>query len=113
MQIAIGNSSIHHQRAMEIMTNSSFQKPIIHKKVGVKKINLTKSNVSSVEVKWNTGCAIPKIGCPVGISDLITLPHKVETAQWNCFHGNVRNLLVVLSHSNDRIEEGLSSLTRC
>jgi hypothetical protein len=32
MQIAIGNSSIHHQRAMEIMTNSSFQKPIIHKK---------------------------------------------------------------------------------
>jgi hypothetical protein len=36
MQIAIVNSfyhgSIHHQRAMDIMTNSSFQKPIIHKK---------------------------------------------------------------------------------
>jgi hypothetical protein len=63
-------------------------------------------------VKWNTGCAIPKIGCPVGISDLITLPHKVETAQWNCFRGNVRNLLAVLSQSNDHIEEGLSSLTR-
>ena len=97
---------------MEIMTNSSFQKPIIHKKVGLKKINLNKSNVSSVDVKWNTGCAIPKIGCTVGISDLITLPHKAETAQWNCFCGNVRNLLAVLSQSNDRIEGGLSSLTR-
>ena len=116
MQIALANSfyhgSIHHQRAMEIMTNSSFQKPIIHKKVGLKKINQNKSNVSSVDVKWNTGCAIPKTGCPVGISDLIILPHKVETAQWNCFRGNVRNLLAVLSQSNDGIEEGLSSLTR-
>ena len=40
MQIALANSfyhgSIHHQRAMEIMTNSSFQKPIIHKRVGQK-----------------------------------------------------------------------------
>jgi len=63
-------------------------------------------------MKWNTECAIPKIGCPVGISDLKTLPHKVETAQWNCFRGNVRNLLAVLSQSNDCIEEGLSSLTR-
>ena len=97
---------------MEIMTNSSFQKPIIHKKVGLKKINQNKSNVSSVDVKWNTGCAIPKTGCPVGISDLIILPHKVETAQWNCFRGNVRNLLAVLSQSNDGIEEGLSLLTR-
>jgi hypothetical protein len=39
MQIVLSNSiyhgSIHHQRAMEIMTNSSFQKPIIHQKVGV------------------------------------------------------------------------------
>ena len=116
MQIALANSfyhgSIHHQRAMEIMTNSSFQKPIIHKKVGLKKINQNKSNVSSVDVKWNTGCAIPKTGCPVGISDLIILPHKVETAQWNCFRGNVRNLLAVLNQSNDGIEKGLSSLTR-
>jgi hypothetical protein len=48
----------------------------------------------------------------VGISDLRTLPHKVETAQWNCFHGNVRNLLAVLSQSNNCIEDGLSSLTR-
>jgi hypothetical protein len=116
MQITLANSfyhgSIHHQRAMEIMTNSSFQKPIIHKKVGLKKINQNKSNVSSVDVKWNTGCAIPRIRCPVGISDLIILPHKIETAQWNCFRGNVRNLLAVLSQSNDGIEEGLSSLTR-
>jgi len=41
MQIAISNSfyhgSIYHQRAMEIMTNSSFPKPIIHKKAGLKK----------------------------------------------------------------------------
>ena len=42
MQIALANSfyhgSIHHQRAMEIMTNSSFQKPIIyiHQKVSAK-----------------------------------------------------------------------------
>jgi hypothetical protein len=63
---------------MEIMTSSSFQKPIIHKKVGLQKIYLMKSNVSSVDVKWNTGCAIPIIGCPVGISDLRTIPHKVE-----------------------------------
>ena len=80
MQIALPNfyhGSIHHQRAMEIMTNSSFQTPIIHKRVGQKKINLNKSNVFSVYVKWNTGCAIPKIGCPVGISDLRTLHHKV------------------------------------
>ena len=35
IQIAIANSFYHgsilHQRAMKIMTNSSFQKPIIHK----------------------------------------------------------------------------------
>jgi hypothetical protein len=79
----------------------------------MKKMTQMKSIVSSVDVKWNTGCPIPKIGRTVGISKLITLPHKVETAQWNCFSGNVRNLLAVLSPSNDRIEEGLSSLTRC
>jgi hypothetical protein len=59
MQIAIANSfyngSIHHQRAMEIMTNSSFQKPIIHKKSRSEK-NLTKSAVSSVDMKWNGMC---------------------------------------------------------
>ena len=63
-------------------------------------------------MKWNTGCAIPKTGCPEGISDLIILPHEVETAQWNCFHGNVSNLLAVSSQSNECIDEGLSSLTR-
>ena len=56
MQIALANSfyhgSIHHQRVMEIMTNSLFQKPIIHKKVGLKNINQNKSNVSSVDVKF-------------------------------------------------------------
>ncbi len=36
--------------------------------------HLNKSHVSSVDVKWNTGWVIPKIGCPVGISDLTTLP---------------------------------------
>jgi hypothetical protein len=116
MQIAIANSFyhglIHHQRAMEIMTNSSFQKTIIHKNVGQTKVHLNKSTVSSIDVKWNTGCAIPKIECPVGMSDLMTLPHKVETAQLNCFHGNVRNDMAVLSQSNDHIEEGLTSLTR-
>ena len=43
MQIAIANSfyhgSIHHQRAMEKLTISSFQKPVIHNKNGLKKIN--------------------------------------------------------------------------
>ena len=82
MQIALTNSfyhgSIHHQRAMEIMTNSSFQKPTIHKKSRSEKINLSKSNVSSIDLKWNTGCAPPKIGCPLGISDLRSLPHKVD-----------------------------------
>ena len=49
MQIALGNSfyhgSIHHQQAMEIMTNFSFQKPVIHQKVGVKR-NISISQLS-------------------------------------------------------------------
>ena len=58
MQIALTNSfcygSIHHQRAIEIMTNSSFQKPIIHQRVCAKRNELKKSTVPSIEVKWQT-----------------------------------------------------------
>jgi translation initiation factor RLI1 len=65
---------------MEITTNSSFQKPVIYQKVGEKK-QLKKSIVASVEVKLQTGCAIPKLRCPLGINDVMTLPHQVETDQ--------------------------------
>ena len=95
---------------MKIMTNSSFQKPIIKQKVGAKRKEPKKSTVASVEVKWQTGCAIPRVGCPLGINDVMTLPHQVETDQWNCFSGNVKNLLAVLGQSNDRIEDNLSAL---
>ena len=71
-------------------------------KIGVKK-NCMKSIVSSIEVKWITRCDIHNMGCPVGISDLMTLPYKVKTAQWHCFCGNVRHLLAVLGQSNDHI----------
>ena len=111
MQIALANSfyygSIHHQQAMEIMTHSSFQKRIINQKVGAKRKELKKSTVALVEVKWQTGCAIPKVGCPLGINDVMTLPHQVETDQWNCFSENVKNILTVLGQSNDRIEDNL------
>ena len=68
------------------------------------------SIVALVQVKSDTGCAIPKVGCPLGINDVMTLPHQVETDQWNCFSGNVKNLLAVLGQSNDRIEDNLSAL---
>lgn len=48
----------------------------------------------------------------MGINDLITLPHRVDTDHWDCFHGKVRNLLVVLGQNN-RIEGELSAFTRC
>jgi len=116
-QIVLSNSfyhgSIHHQRAMEIMTNSSFQKPIIHQKVGVKrKFRKKKPLGSSIDVKWNHGCAIPKVGCPAGINDLVTLPNRVETDQWNCFRGNVRNLLAVLGQLDESLEEKVIQLSR-
>ena len=95
---------------MEIMTNSSFQKPIIHQKEGEKRKEMKKSTVALVEVKWQTGFAIPKVRCPLGINDVMTLPHQVETDQWNCFSGNVKNLLMVLGQSNDRIEDNLTAL---
>ncbi len=96
---------------MEIMTNSSFQKPVIHKKVGG--LNNIISTDSSISVKWNTGCAIPNEGCPVGISELLTLPQRVVTDDWNRFCSKVRNLLVVLGQLNDKIEEEISALMRC
>ena len=115
-QIVLSNSfyhgSIHHQRAMEIMTNSSFQKPFIHQKVGVKRKHLKKVISSSIDVKWKNGCAIPKVGCPEGINDLLTLPNRVETDQWNCFHGNVRNLLAVLGQLDDKLDKELFKLTQ-
>ena len=116
-QIVLSNSfyhgSIHHQRAMEIMTNSSFQKPIVHQKVGVKrKFQKKKAIPSSIDVKWNHGCAIPKVGCPAGINDLVTLPNRVETDQWNCFRGNVRNLLAVLGQLDESLEEKVIQLSR-
>ena len=115
-QIVLSNSfyhgSIHHQRAMEIMTNSSFQKPFIHQKVGVKRKHLKKVISSSIDVKWKNGCAIPKVGCPEGINDLLTLPNRVETDQWNCFRGNVRNLLAVLGQLDDTLDEELFKLTQ-
>ena len=61
-------------------------------------------------MKWQTGCAIPKVGCPLGINDEITLPHQVKTDHWNCFSGNVKNHLAVLGQSSDRIEDNLSEL---
>ena len=115
MQVVLANSfyygSIHHQRAMEIMTNSSFQMPVIHKKAG--ELNNNISTGYSVAVKWNHGCAIPNEGCPLGISELLTLPHRVVTDDWNCFCSNVRNLLAVLGQLNERIEEEISALVRC
>ena len=47
------------------MTNSSFQKPIIHihQKVSAKRKEHKNSIVALVEVKWNTGCGIPEVGC--------------------------------------------------
>ena len=77
------------------MTNSSFQKPITHQKVDEKRKELKKSTVALVEVKWQTGCAIPKVGCPLGINDVMTLPHQVETDQRHGFGGNVKYLLVL------------------
>ena len=110
MQIVLANSffygSIHHQRAMEIMTNLSFQKPFIHQKVSGSNMHTG----YSIEVKWNTGCAIRNIGCPLGINELMTLPQRVVTNDWNCFFGNVRNLLAVLGQCNDVIENKLSAL---
>jgi hypothetical protein len=83
-QIVLSNSfyhgSIHHQRAMEIMMNSSFQKPFIHQKVGVKRKHLKKVISSLIDVKWTHGCAIPKVGCPEGINHLLTLPNRVEAS---------------------------------
>ncbi len=63
------------------MTDSSVEKPIMHQKVGAKRKELKKSIVVLVEVKWQTGCAIPKVGCPLRINDVMTLPHQVETDQ--------------------------------
>ena len=63
-------------------------------------------------MKWKNGCAIPKVGCPEGINDLLTLPNRVETDQWNCFRGNVRNLLAVLGQLDDTLDEELFKLTQ-
>jgi hypothetical protein len=65
--------SINHQRAMEIMMNSSLQKPFIHQKVGVKRKHLKNMISSSIVVKWKNGRAIPKVGCPEGINNLLIL----------------------------------------
>ena len=85
MQIALANlfyyGSIHHQRAIEIMTNSSFQKPIIHIHQKVSAKRKEKKSIFALVDQWKKGCAIPKVGCPLGINDVMTLPHQVETDQ--------------------------------
>ena len=48
----------------------------------------------------------------MGINDLLTLTHRVETDQWNCFCGNVRNLLSVLGQMDGSFEEELFKLTQ-
>ena len=58
--------------------------------MGVKKRKLMSLNVSSIDVKWNTGSVLSKIGCPAGTSILIT-----ETSQFNCFQGNGKIFLLL------------------
>ena len=40
----------------------------------------------------------------MGINDLVTVPNRVQTDQWNCFRGNVRILLVVLGQLDESLE---------
>ncbi len=53
----------------------------IDPKVSAKRKEQKKSTVTLVEVKLNTGSAIPQVGCPFGINDVMTLSHQVETDQ--------------------------------
>jgi len=111
-QVVLGDAcyhgSIHYQRSLEKMTNSSFQKSdfLLTTSKNLKPMKLKRQEKHYGVIVQTVGCAttavcdIPKPidGCN------FDLPISVETELWNCHKGNMTNLLAAIGHLDEEME---------